>query len=45
MEAVLPADGAVLPTNADGIEVRYTCPQPYRIAGESPFATHGDRSD
>jgi hypothetical protein len=45
VEAVLPADGAVLPTNADGIEVRYTCPEPYRIAGESPFATYGDRSD
>ncbi len=45
VESVLPADGAVLPTNADGIEVRYTCFEPYRIAGESPFATYGGRDD
>jgi hypothetical protein len=45
VEAVLPADGAALPTNPDGIEVRYTCPEPYRIAGESPFVTHGGRDD
>lgn len=45
VEAVAPADGAVLPVNADGIEVRYTCPEPYRIAGESPFITYGDRKD
>jgi hypothetical protein len=43
VESVLPADGAVLPVNADGIEVRYTCPEPYRSAGESPFITYGDR--
>ena len=29
----------------EGIEVRYTCPEPYRSAGESPFITFGDRSD
>src|SRR5215208_7010101 len=45
VESVLPADGAVLPVNADGIEVRYTCPEPYRSAGESPFITFGDRKD
>lgn len=45
IESVLPADGAVLPVNADGIEVRYTCPEPYRSAGESPFITYGDRKD
>jgi hypothetical protein len=43
--SVLPADGAVLPVNADGIEVRYTCPEPYRSAGESLFITYGDRAD
>ena len=42
---MLPADGAVLPTNPDGIEVRYSCPEPYRSAGESPFIVFGDRSD
>ena len=45
VESVQAADGAVLPVNADGIEVRYTCPEPYRSAGESPFITFGDRSD
>jgi hypothetical protein len=45
VESVLPADGAVLPVDADGIEVRYTCPEPYRSAGESPFITYGDRKD
>ena len=45
VESVLPADGAVLPVNEDGIEVRYTCPEPYRSAGESPFITFGDRKD
>jgi hypothetical protein len=45
VQSVLPADGAVLPVNADGIEVRYTCPEPYRSAGESPFITYGDRKD
>ena len=45
VEPVLPADGAALPTNPDGIEVRYTCPEPYRIAGESPFVTYGGRDD
>jgi hypothetical protein len=45
VESVLPADGAVLATAADGIEVRYRCPEPYRIAGESPFATYGGRDD
>ena len=30
VESVQPAEGAVLPVNADGIEVRYTCPEPYR---------------
>jgi hypothetical protein len=42
--SVLPANGAVLPVNADGIEVRYTCPEPYRSAGESPFITYGNRT-
>lgn len=45
VESVLPAEGAVLPVNADGIEVRYTCPEPYRSAGESPFIAYGDRKD
>jgi hypothetical protein len=43
---VAPADGAVLPVNAEGIEVRYTCAEPYQIAGESPFITYyGDRKN
>jgi len=45
VESVLPADGAVLPVDADGVEVRYTCPAPYRSAGESPFVTYGGRKD
>ena len=45
VEAVLPADGAALPANPDGIEIRYSCPEPYRIAGESPFVTYGGRDD
>jgi hypothetical protein len=43
--AVLPADGATVAINPDGIEVRYTCPEGYRISGEPPFAVYGGRKD
>lgn len=43
--AVLPADGATVPINPAGIEVRYTCPEAYRISGEPPFAVYGGRKD
>ena len=45
VEPVLPADGAVLPTNADGIEVRYVCPEPYHITSPDTFPVFGDRKD
>ena len=34
-----------MPLNPNGIEVRYTCPEAYIIAGEPPFATYGGRDD
>jgi hypothetical protein len=43
--AVFPDDGATVPINPDGIEVRYACPEPYIISGEPPFAVFGGRDD
>jgi hypothetical protein len=43
--AVFPDNGATVPINPDGIEVRYSCPEPYRISGEPPFAVYGGRKD
>jgi hypothetical protein len=43
--AVFPEDGAAVPINPAGIEVRYTCPEAYRISGEPPFAVYGGRKD
>jgi hypothetical protein len=43
--AVFPDDGATVPINPAGIEVRYTCPEAYRISGEPPFAVYGGRKD
>ena len=43
--AVFPANGASVPLNPNGVEVRYTCPEAYIIAGEPPFATYGGRDD
>src|SRR5829696_2634889 len=43
-EALLPTDGAALPVNPDGVELRYSCPL-YIVAGEPPFATYGDRNE
>ena len=45
VEAVLPADGAVLPVNPEGIETRYTCPEPYHVTSPDTFPTFGDRTD
>jgi hypothetical protein len=42
IEAVFPDDGAVIPVNPHGIEVRYTCPE-YIVSGEPPFAVYGSR--
>ena len=44
VEAVAPADGATLPVDANGIEVRYACPEPYHSTSE-PFAVYGARRD
>ena len=43
--AVYPENGATVPLNGAGNEVRYTCPEGYRISGEPPFATYGGRKD
>ena len=43
--AVAPASGATVALDAAGNEVRYTCPEGYRISGEPPFATYGGRQD
>ena len=45
VEAVLPADGAVLPVNDDGIETRYTCPEPYHVTSPAEFPTFGGREN
>ena len=42
--AVAPADGATLPVDANGIETRYACPEPYHMTPE-PFAVYGARRD
>jgi hypothetical protein len=42
--ALLPADGASLPVDPGGIELRYTCPL-YISSGEPPFAVYGSRRD
>ena len=44
VEALLPAEGAALPIDPAGIELRYSCPV-YIISGEPPFATYGGRRD
>jgi hypothetical protein len=43
--AVFPVNDATVPINPAGIEVRYTCPEGYRISGEPPFAVYGGRKD
>jgi hypothetical protein len=42
--ALLPADGASLPVDPSGIELRYTCPL-FIFSGEPPFAVYGSRRD
>jgi hypothetical protein len=45
VEAVFPDDGAAVPVDPDGIEVRYTCPA-YTVAGEPcNFPLPGGRKD
>ena len=44
VEALIPADGAALPINPAGIELRYSCPV-YIVSGEPPFAVYGGRRD
>ncbi len=45
VEAVFPDDGAAVPVNPDGIEVRYTCPA-YTVAGQpGNFPVPGGRKD
>lgn len=43
--AVFPDNGATVALSGAGNEVRYTCPEAYRISGEPPFATYGGRKD
>ena len=43
--AVFPDNGATVALSGAGNEVRYTCPEGYRISGEPPFATYGGRKD
>jgi hypothetical protein len=43
--AVFPDNGAALPIDPEGVEVRYACPEPYISWGEPPFATYGGRKD
>jgi hypothetical protein len=45
VEAVFPDDGAVLPVNPEGIETRYTCPEPYHVTSPDTFPTFGDRAE
>ena len=44
VEALLPAEGAALPIDPAGIELRYSCPV-YIVSGEPPFAVYGGRRD
>lgn len=43
--AVYPENGATVPLNGAGNEVRYTCFEGYRISGVPPFAVYGGRKD